>query len=76
MNETQLSQPKTVDECIGLTAHYRKPHETEMTCSQIKSLRSYVNLSGKSMNIFTMANGDRIDPGACYFERSTAPASS
>jgi len=72
MNET----PTTPLECIGLTARYRKPHETEATHSRIEALRSFVNLAGDKMDIFTMANGDKIGAESCYFERSTAPASS
>jgi hypothetical protein len=64
MNE----MPTTPQECIGLTARYRKPFEKKATHSQIKGLRSFINLAGDRMDIFQMANGDEIGAGACYFD--------
>lgn len=61
---------------IGKVAHYRLPHDKEPKESKVVAIRTLTSLAGDEMTLLKMENGDEEGAESCYFDLSTAAASS
>ena len=61
---------------VGKVARYRPVNCMEAKESLVISSRKLTNLAGDTMTLLKMDNGDEESASACYFDFSTASASS